>query len=131
MEVGGCCCCGLKAPPNEVGDATALRLPGVGCPGKGNCCNPWLEADDVGIGGEKGNGGYCMIVARLLRGACEGFGEMDAAEGGGSSSASDTPRALSLASVNSSTYLFQAIEAISARLLSCDLKTTHHQCRAE
>lgn len=113
MEVGGCCC-GLNAPPNEVGDATALRLPGVGCPGKGNCCNPWLEADDVGMGGEKGNGGYCVIVARLLRGACERLGEMDAAEGGGSSSASDTPRALSLASVNSSTYLFQAIEAISA-----------------
>lgn len=83
------------------------------------------------MGGEKGNGGYCVIVARLLRGACEGLGEMDAAEGAGSSSASDTPRALSLASVNSSTYFFQAVGAISAVSPWCNLKNTYRRCQAE
>lgn len=80
----------------------------------------WLEAEDVGIGGEKGRGGYCVIVARRLR-PC-GWGEVDeggrgAGGGGGSSSASETPSALSLASVNSSTYLFQAVKIVSIPLL--------------
>lgn len=83
------------------------------------------------MGGEKGNGGYCVIVARRLRGCCEGLGEIVAAgAGGGSSSATDTPSALSLASVNSSTYLFQAVQVISVRIFLYESWETHHQCQA-
>lgn len=56
---------------------------------------PWLlEADEVGRGGEKGNGGYCTDGCRLRSVVT---GEMDGG-GAGSSSPNETPRALSLAS---------------------------------
>lgn len=64
-----------------------------------------LDAEDVGIGGENGRGGYCIDVCRLIDVA----GEIAGGGGrGGSSSPNETPRARSLASLSSSTYFFQA-----------------------
>lgn len=64
-------------------------------------CVRWLlAADDVGIGGENGNGGYCIDVLRLMF----GFEIADVGTGMGSSSPNDTPRARSLASESSRTY---------------------------
>ena len=58
-----------------------------------------LPAEEVGIGGEKGNGGYWLEFCRL------GFVPTGEIEGGGagSSSPNDTPSALSLASLSSLT----------------------------
>jgi hypothetical protein len=55
-----------------------------------------LDAEEVGIGGENGSGGYC---AEGMRDGCEDI------EGAisGSSPPNETPRALSLASCNSLT----------------------------
>ena len=67
--------------------------------GKGNPGIAWLlDADEGGIGGENGRGGYCAIEVDA--------GEIDG--GGGSSSPNETPRARSFASLSSSTYLFHA-----------------------
>ena len=89
--------------PNGTGDAPA-GMPGLWaagalkCPGKGKPIAAWLlEADDVGIGGEKGNAGYwaegCLLGPEV-------GGEGGA---GGSSSAKETPSARSLASCSSFT----------------------------
>ena len=100
---------GLYLPAKDTGEAT-LGMAGL-CeaeepkgPGKANLGAAWLlEAEEVGIGGEKGSGGYCVTDACLLM---VDAGEMDG--GGGSSSPNDTPRARSFASLSSSTYLCQA-----------------------
>jgi hypothetical protein len=90
---------------NERGEATegtvGLWVADVpwNAPGKGNPCGPALVADEVGIGGEKGKGGYWFGVCLLK---FEGAGEIDGG-GAGSSSPKDTPSALSLASFNSLT----------------------------
>jgi hypothetical protein len=68
-------------------------------PGKGKPCWPPLAVEPVGIGGEKGNGGYC-IDALLF--SVDRAGEIDGASAG-SSSPKETPSALSLASCNSLT----------------------------
>ena len=57
-----------------------------------------LDADDVGIGGENGSGGYCVTEAWRLM--ADVAGEIDGG-GAGSSSPIDTPRARSLASMSS------------------------------
>jgi len=57
-----------------------------------------LVADEVGSGGENGNGGYCVIDACLL---ISEPGEMEGG-GGGSSSPIDTPSARNFSSINSS-----------------------------
>lgn len=59
----------------------------------------WPVADEGGIGGEKGSGGYWFEFWRLRLVAA---GDMEGG-GAGSSSPNDTPRALSLASFSSLT----------------------------
>jgi len=101
----------------EAGDATEPGFelwlvdnpaPGSRAGEKGfGCCVIWLlAAEEVGSGGEKGNGGYCIEVRRLT---FDTAGEM---VGAGSSS---TPRARSLASLSSSTYAShsESIDSIS------------------
>ena len=63
-----------------------------------------LEADEVGSGGENGNGGYCMEACRLI---LETAG--DAVEAG-PSLPRVTPNARSLASDNSLTYESQSTQ---------------------
>lgn len=98
-------CRGLNFPgaPNGTGD-TPVGIPGLDEAGRnwfenGYPGRAWLlDADDVGIGGEKGSDGYCTDACR--EGLVVG-GDTDGS--GGSSSAKDTPRARSLASWSSST----------------------------
>ena len=91
---------------NEAGDAAEV-IPGLcaaevplkkGAP-KGNPCGTLLPADEVGIGGEKGSGGYWFEFCRL---GLVPAGDMEGG-GAGSSSPNDTPSALSLASLSSLT----------------------------
>jgi hypothetical protein len=71
-----------------------------------------LAAEEVGTGGEKGNGGYCIEVRRLI---LDTTGEI---VGAASPSASAPKRALSFASLSSSTYashsaLIQSISIVN------------------
>ena len=104
---------GLNLWPKGPGDAP-VGIPGLcvadvtNWPGNGNPGIAWLlEAEEVGIGGENGSGGYCAIDGCLL---VVDPGEIDG--GGGSSSPNETPSARSFASFNSSTYLFQAVDVV-------------------
>lgn len=125
---------GLNLTPNGTGDAPA-GMPGLwevvvtNWLGNGNPGKAWLlDAEDVGIGGENGNGGY---------GAADGCrlsvetGEIDG--GGGSSSPNETPRARSFASFNSSTYLFHAMAIVSIfqSNLTPSQSDTYHQDQEE
>jgi len=102
---------GLCLAENDTGDMPA-GMPGLGAPdipkgpGKGKPGVAWLlDAEEVGIGGEKGSGGYWCDGCRLI----EVAGDIAGGGGGtGSSSPNETPNALSFASFNSSTYFFQA-----------------------
>ena len=104
----------------EAGDATEPGFelwlvdnpaPGsrAGEKGFGWCVIWLLAAEEVGSGGEKGNGGYCIEVRRLT---FDTAGEM---VGAVSSSPRETPRARSLASLSSPTYAShsESIDSIS------------------
>lgn len=74
-----------------------VEIPGMIVGEKGlPLCDKWLLAADAeGIGGENGNGGYCIEACRLIFDT--------AGDTTGSSSPKETPKARSLASASSLT----------------------------
>lgn len=119
---------GLYLAPNGPGEAPA-GIPGLceadvtNWPGKGNPGTAWLlAADEVGIGGENGSGGYCAALDGCLLFA--EAGEMDGR--GGSSSPNETPSARSFASLSSSTYRFHAINSVSMYKKAAYFGSTTH-----
>jgi hypothetical protein len=88
----------------EAGDAIEpgfelwlVERPAPGIKVGENGLGAWLAADEVGKGGEKGNGGYCIEACLLM------FDTAGEAAGGSSSPPSEPRRAASLASRRSAT----------------------------
>jgi hypothetical protein len=85
-----------------------IPAPGInaGENGFGWCVKWLLDADEVGNGGEKGNGGYCIDCIEVWRLMLDAAGEI---VGAGSSSPEVTPNARSLASDSSLTYASHSV----------------------
>ncbi len=108
MDARELCIPGTERGLNEAGESTEGRAglcaaedPLLAMNGgmKGNPCGTLLLAEEVGIGGEKGSGGYWLEFCRLR---LVPTGEMEDG-GAGSPWPNDTPSALSLASLSSLT----------------------------